>query len=105
MKSFLIILVVALVTALLRFLPVYLLGRKDQKLPENVLYLTRFMPAAIIGLLVIFSLKGTNLSSWPYGIPELAGVLLAAALQHYKKNTLLSVFSATALYMILIRVL
>ena len=105
MKPFLIILVVALVTALLRFVPVYLLGRKDQRLPESVLYLTRFMPAAIIGLLVIFSLKGTSLTSWPHGIPELAGVVLAAALQHYKKNTLLSVFSATVLYMILIRIL
>ena len=105
MKPFLIILVVALETALLRFVPVYLLGRKDQRLPESVLYLTRFMPAAIIGLLVIFSLKGTSLTSWPHGIPELAGVVLAAALQHYKKNTLLSVFSATVLYMILIRIL
>ncbi len=105
MSPFLIILVVALVTALIRLLPVYLLGRKDQHLPEPVLFLTRAMPSAIIGLLVVFSLKGVTLSAYPYGIPALAGVLTAALLQYFKKNTLLSVFCATALYMLLLRVM
>ncbi len=105
MKTFLIILVVALMTALLRFLPVYLLGRKGRELPGPVLYLTRAMPAAIIGLLVVFSLKGTNFVVWPHGVPALAGVVTAAVLQYFRKNTLLSVFCATAVYMLLIRVM
>ena len=38
-------------------------------------------------------------------LPEAAGVAVAALLQYWKRNTLLSVFAATACYMALIRLL
>ncbi len=105
MSGFVTILVIALVTAALRFIPVYLPGRKGQPLPPAVLFLIRAMPAAIIALLVVYSLKSASILAHPHGIPEAAGLLTAALLQQTKKNTLLSVFLATACYIILIRIL
>ncbi|NLW20488.1 MAG: hypothetical protein GXY84_03835 [Clostridiales bacterium] len=99
------ILVIALVTAALRLLPVLLLGGRDRGLPPTLLRLSQSLPGAIIGFLVVYSLRDlafTALSGW---LPALLGVLVAGLLQHYRKNTLLSVFSATAAYMALLQVL
>ncbi len=105
MSGVLTVLVIALVTAALRFIPVYLLGKKGQRLPPAALFLIRVMPAAIIALLVVYSLKSASVLAYPHGIPEAAGLLTAALLQYFKRNTLLSVFLATACYMVLIRIL
>ena len=103
MSAMAIVLVVSGVTLLLRLLPVYLLGQKGRELPGPVAYLGRVMPPAILGFLVVYSVKSVNLAATPHGLPELAGILAAALLHAWKKNTLLSVFGATALYMVLIR--
>ena len=105
MKPFLIVLTVALVTAALRLLPVLLLGKQGRRLPEWLLSLSRTMPAAIVGLLVVYSLRFTQFTASPFGIPQAAGLAVAVLLQYWKKNTLLSVFAATACYMVLIRVM
>ena len=95
------VLVIAAVTAALRMLPVLLLASNKKPLPPVVLYLSRVLPGAIVGLLVVYSLRGVALSKSPHGIPELVGVLVAGSLQYFKRNTLLSVFAATACYMVL----
>ena len=105
MKPFLIVLTVALVTAALRLLPVLLLGKQGRRLPEWLLSLSRMMPAAIVGLLVVYSLRFTQISVNPFGIPQAAALAAAVLLQYWKRNTLLSVFGATACYMVLIRVM
>ncbi|MDD4081201.1 MAG: AzlD domain-containing protein [Eubacteriales bacterium] len=102
-RHFSIILAVAVVTAALRLLPFLLFDRKGRSIPPWLFYLSRVLPSAIIGLLVIYSLKSVNLFQPPHGLPELAGVAAAALMHKWKRNTLLSVFSATTCYMILIR--
>ena len=86
------------VTILLRAAP-FLIFRK--KTPAYILYLGRVLPAAIIGMLVIYCLKDTNLLSAPYGAPELIAGLLVAELQAWKRNILLSILAGTAVYMLL----
>ena len=103
MKAFLTILVIALVTAGLRLLPVYLLGRNGRALPQPLLLLSRQLPGAIIGFLVVYSLKDIHIGVPARALPAALGALTAALLQHYRKNTLLSVFCATAVYMALLR--
>ena len=105
MRALGVILAVALVTLALRILPVYLLGRKGKALSPGVLYLTEHLPGAVIALLVVYSLKSLNFLAAPFGLPELAAAAAAALLQHWKRNTLLSVSLSTALYMVLIRVI
>ena len=54
-------------------------------------------------MLVIYCLRGISFSSDSHGIPELVCVAVAAALHWWKGNNLLSIFSATILYMILVQ--
>ena len=70
--SFLIILAVALTTFATRVLP-FLIFPKGKEIPEVVRYLGRVLTPAVIGMLVIYCLKGTTLSELPYGIPERIG--------------------------------
>ena len=99
------VLAIALVTAALRLLPVLLLGRRGASLPAPLARLLRVMPPAIIGFLVVYSLRSAPVLSYPYFIPEAAGLLAAVILQYWKRNTLLSVACATALHMLLLRII
>ena len=92
--------VMSAVTVLLRALP-FLVFRK--KVPAYVSYLGRVLPPAIIGMLVIYCLKDTAVTAAPFGAPELIAGALVVILQAWKRSTLLSILSGTAVYMLLIQ--
>ncbi len=96
--------VIALVTALLRFLPFWIFG-ENRKTPAIITYLGQVLPYAIMGMLVVYCLKDVSLLSVPFGIPELLGCAVVAALHVWKRNTLLSIGGGTAFYMILIQLI
>ncbi len=100
--SLLLILTVAAMTALTRVLPFLIFGGKRQP-PRAVLYLGRVLPCAIMGMLVVYCLRGVTPALWPHGLPELIGVALAVLLHVWRRNTLLSVGVSTAVYMILVQ--
>ena len=100
MKTALLIGVMALVTALTRFLP-FILFRKNT--PAYVSYLGRVLPTAIIGMLVVYCLKDVSLLSAPHGLPELIACACVVAVQVLRRNALISILSGTAVYMLLIR--
>lgn len=93
--------IMALVTMLLRFLP-FLIFRKGRT-PAYVAYLGDVLPQAIIGMLVIYCLKDVSLTSAPYGLPELLAAAAVVGLQVWKRSSLVSILSGTAIYMLLIR--
>lgn len=92
--------IMAGVTFLLRVLP-FLIFR-DGNAPAYIEFLGKFLPYAIIGMLVVYCLKSVSFVSAPFGIPELIAVVLVAALHIWKRNTLLSIISGTVCYMLLI---
>ena len=92
--------VMALVTAALRFLP-FLVFRKQT--PAYIVYLGRVLPAALIGMLVIYCLKDVRIASAPHGLPELLAGTAVVVLQAWKRNSLLSILSGTLIYMLLTR--
>ena len=94
--------VIALVTAGLRFLPFWIFG-ENRKTPPIVTYLGKVLPYAIMGMLVVYCLKGMTLASAPYGIPEAIGCITVAALHVWKRNTLLSISGGTIVYMLLVQ--
>lgn len=100
MKTALLIGVMALVTALTRFLP-FILFRKNT--PAYVSYLGRVLPTAIIGMLVVYCLKDVSLMGAPHGLPELIACACVVAVQVWRRNALISILSGTAVYMLLIR--
>lgn len=101
--SFLIILVVAITTFSTRVIP-FLVFPKGKAIPKMVQYLGKVLTPAVIGMLVVYCLKNTSVLTRPYGIPELASVLVVAVLHVWKRNNLLSIGVGTVLYMFLIQV-
>ncbi len=93
--------VIALVTALLRFLPFWIFG-ENRRTPAIIMYLGKVLPYAIMGMLVVYCLKDVSLASAPFGIPELLGCGVVAMLHVWKRNTLISIGGGTAFYMVLI---
>ena len=100
MKTAILIGVMALVTALTRFLP-FILFRKNT--PAYISYLGRVLPTAIIGMLVVYCLKDVSLMRAPHGLPELIACACVVAVQVWRRNALISILSGTAVYMLLIR--
>lgn len=94
--------VIALVTMALRFLPFFIFGGKRQT-PKYISYLGRVLPYAIMGMLVIYCLRGILFTAMPFGIPELLSCGLVVVLHLWKKNTLLSIIGGTACYMFLVQ--
>ena len=102
LQTLITILVIALAAALTRFLP-FLLFPQDKEPPRLIRDLTTLLPPAVMGLLVVYCLKGVSLTTAPYGIPELIGVTVTAALHLWRRNTLLSIAAGTVVYMVLVQ--
>ena len=99
----LLIAIVSLVTMLLRFLPSFVFG-SGKETPKFITYLGKYLPYAIMGMLVVYCLKGISFVTAPHGLPELIAVAAVVLLHLWKRNTLLSIGGGTVLYMILIQV-
>ncbi len=99
--SALIVVVVALVMAALRFLPFFIFNSEET--PPIIVYLSRVLPCAIMGMLVIYCLKGVSIVSFPHGIPEAIAIVFVAISYVWKRNTLASIALGTVLYMFLVQ--
>lgn len=97
-----IVAVIAIVTIALRFLP-FLVFREGTQLPRWLSCLGKVLPNAIMGMLVVYCLKGVSITAAPFGIPELLGCAAVALLHIWKRNTLLSIGGGTLLYMLLVQ--
>lgn len=100
--SVLLIVVISLVSMLLRFLPLWVFGNGKQT-PRLVQYLGKVLPYAIMGMLVVFCLKGVLLTSAPFGLPELIASAVVVGLHVWKRNTPVSIVGGTVVYMILVQ--
>lgn len=101
-ESAVVIAVVVLGTMLTRFLP-FIIFPAGRPTPKYIQYLGGVLPFAVIGLLVIYSLKDTVLLSWPYGIPEAIAIACIVLLHIWRKNMLLSIAAGTIIYMLLVQ--
>ena len=87
----------------LRYIPFVLF--KGDSVPTIVKRLGVVLPPAIMATLVVYCVRSTQWLEMSSGIPVIAGVLSTALIHIWKKNTILSVFVGTAVYMILIYVM
>ena len=100
--SLLIVAVMAVFTALTRFLP-FLAFPEGRKRPKVITYLGTVLPYALIGMLVVYCFKSVSVFAYPYCIPELLAVVLVAVLHIWKRNTLISVFGGVIFYMVIVQ--
>lgn len=102
LQTLCIILAVAAGTQLTRWLP-FLLFPENREPPQAVADLGRLLPAAMMGLLVVYCLKDVAWFASPHGAPEALAVLAVVLLHLWRGNVLLSIAGGTALYMLLVQ--
>ncbi len=93
---------IALTTAALRFLP-FLIWNGDRKTPKIIQKLQGTLPFAIMGMLVVYCLKGVSFAEASGFLPPLISCLVVGALYIWKRNTLVSIVAGTVCYMILVQ--
>lgn len=102
--SILLIIIIAGITGLLRFAPFILFGGK-RPVPKIITYLSNALPAAIIGMLIIYCLRNVDFLGGWHGLPEIIAIAAVVVLHVWKKNTVLSIAGGTVLYMILVQMI
>ncbi len=100
LHSLALILIMAALTAVLRFLPFVMFSKGT---PKTIVYLGTLLPNAIMAMLVVYCLKNVSFAAGSRGIPEALAVFLVAVLHKWKHNMLLSILGGTAAYMVLVQ--
>ena len=94
--------IIVLGTMTTRFLP-FLIFPAEKPTPQYIQYLGKVLPAAVFGLLVVYSLKGVSILTGSHGIPELISIVLVVTLHLWKRQMLLSIAGGTICYMLLVQ--
>ena len=94
--------VMAAATFLTRALPFLLFGRGGEP-PKVVLYLGRFLPPAVIAMLIVYCYRETDFTALSGWLPGLIAGLAVVVLHVWKKNNMLSIVGGTILYMVLVQ--
>jgi len=92
------ILVIAIVTFAIRVAPFILFG-KDKATPKYIVYIGNYLPPAVMSMLIIYCLRNVSISQFPFGLPEVIGIITVATLHIWKRNNLISIIGGTAIYM------
>ncbi|MDF9824729.1 branched-subunit amino acid transport protein AzlD [Breznakia sp. PF5-3] len=101
--ALLIVCICGVITLFSRMIP-FLVFPEGRKTPAIILYLSDYLPVAMIGMLIIYCLKDVDFLSTYHGFPELLGITIVAVLHLWKRNTLLSIVGGTVCYMFLLQV-
>ncbi|HKM34450.1 MAG TPA: AzlD domain-containing protein [Lachnospiraceae bacterium] len=102
--SVLLILIAAVITFALRAVP-FLLFRGTHHMPPLVKKIADLLPPAIMAVLVIYCLKGSLVNLGVDTLASTIAVLVVIGIHLWKRNTLLSIFTGTGIYMLCIRML
>ena len=89
-------------TMLTRFLP-FVLFPANKNTPPLVAFLAHTLPGAVMSMLVVYSLKDTQIMTGSHGIPEAIAVALTVILQATLRNLLLTIATGTIGYMLLVQ--
>lgn len=93
---------VVLGTMTTRFLP-FLVFPAGKKTPPYVQYLGKVLPAAALGMLVIYCLKDVSVFTGMHAVPELISIAVVTILHFWKRQMLLSIAGGTIVYMLLVQ--
>ena len=104
MQAFITIMMCVIGTMITRFLP-FILFPENKETPEWVQYLGKVLPLAIMATLVVYCLRGTTFDVVANFIPQIVAVAATVGIHLWKRNTLLSVFGGTAIYMCLVQLI
>ena len=102
-QSVITIIAVLLGTVFTRFIAFVMFP--DQKRPPKVIqYLGSVLPFAVMGLLVVYSLKNVTPLTGNHAIPEFLAMVCIVVLHLWKRNLLLSITAGTIAYMLMVQI-
>lgn len=87
---------------LTRFLP-FILFPTEKHTPRFVLFLGKYLPSAVFGMLVVYCLKDIKFSEGTQGLPELIGIAITVMLHLWRKNMMLTIAGGTIAYMVMVQ--
>lgn len=99
--SILLIATMSIVVIFLRSVPFLIFRGKET--PAFIEYIGKYLPYAIMGMLLVYCFRETPIVQSPHGLPELIAIIVTAGLQVWKKQGLLSIVVGTVLYMVLVQ--
>ncbi|HPR23940.1 MAG TPA: AzlD domain-containing protein [Bacillota bacterium] len=97
------LLMVAAVTIgvqIMRWVP-FALFPEGREVPEAMTLLSKVLPAAMMGMLVVYCFRNISPLEYPFGIPELISAAVVLALHFRIGNSILSIVAGTICYMIM----
>ncbi len=94
--------VMAAMTFLTRALPFLLFGR-DKEPPKVILYLGRFLPPAVIAMLIVYCYRNVSFAAVGGWLPAFLAGAVVVALHLWKRNDMLSIVGGTIFYMFLVQ--
>ena len=100
-QRIIIIAVVAIATMITRFLP-FIAFPANKETPKYIKYLGKVLPA-VLGLLVVYSLKDVSVFNDNHAIPEAICIAVTVFLHFWKRQMILSISAGTILYMVLVQ--
>lgn len=80
----------------------FLFFRKNE-LPSYILFVEKYFPSVIMTILIVYTLKDINFVVVPYGLKEISSIIFTAVLHLSLKNYLISIFTGTIFYMLLVQ--
>lgn len=93
--------IMSIITIILRSIPFIFLN--DKKEYKTLNYLSKVLPGAIMGMLVVYCLKDISFDSIRNFLPAIIASLIVLISYVYKRKTLLSILLGTATYMVLLQ--
>lgn len=96
--------VMAAAVMLTRFIP-FLVFPSRERTPRFVLFLGKYLGAAVFGMLVVYCLKDVSFLSGNHGWPEMAGILATVGVHLWRRDMMLSMAAGTVTYMLIIQYL
>ncbi len=102
--AFICILVSGAATFLTRLIP-FLLFSGGRQMPPKLKKIADILPSAVIAVLVVYGISPRLCTLGSETVAALSALAITVLLHLWRGNTLLSMFSGTAAYMLLIRIL
>ncbi len=102
-KAMIVMLVCMAIVYFERSLPWLLFGKKG--MPKALKVLADLLPAALMATLVVYGLKDLPTSDMSTAAALIVASVFTGCIHYWKKNTILSVFTGTIVYVVLLNVI
>lgn len=101
-QQILTIAIAAVTNFVTRWLPFCLFAGSEREVAPFIKGLGKFLPAAIMGMLVIYCYRNINFAGAGHGLPEIIAGLLTIALHVWRRSMFLSLIGGTVSYILLV---